>query len=226
MEFKSNDERGKYLVDACIAEYKTLRDESHQISSLLSNAIWLAITGYSLSTAAAATFSRGHVPNIFVVQIITTLFVIQSTAITIVYMSELWRYVRIGYYIKKYIEPLLRFDGASPPFWELWVSGQRVNILYYTTIIFLQSPVIAVIMLLLAGWSNFFENIKGRGIFCRVYGYLTQDQVMMCALFIALFVDVIVVYFLLKRLIKAKNGNFEAQKQEFGRAIYKKVYFD
>lgn len=149
-----------------LAEYKALRDESLRCAQLLSNAVWTAVTGFGLTAGIGAAFvgkvsetrSRLILPGVVI------LLCIQAIAISTIYLSELWKYIRVGYYLRTRVEA--HFVAANqgveaPMYWEHWIENQRARWLYLASLTFLQFPIgLSVAAGGVALWSwKFYDSI-------------------------------------------------------------------
>lgn len=194
---------------ARIAEYEALRAESDRSAQLLSNAVWIGVTGFGLTLAGAAAASAdGLEPAL--VPAVACLLGIQSFAITMLYLSELWKYVRVGTYIRIYIEgsfpPLDAKTYAPPMHWETWIDTNRAEGLHRTALIFLQAPIIIAAILLAFSATGALGRIEADSI--EYVGYLRKDPALAWALGLLLVADAVGFFLLRDKLLKARNGDF------------------
>lgn len=195
---------------ARIAEYQTLRAESDRSAQLLSNAVWIGVTGFGLTLAGAAAASTNGLQPV-VVPSVAILLAIQSCAITMLYGSELWKYIRVGTYIRVYIERYFcrhREKVYGPMHWETWIAGHRALGLHFAALLFLQSPILVIGMLLGALAIGWLEGLAGVSI--RYLRYLNVDPVLVWVLRLIVILDGGLICFLGLKLFKA------ARKQDFG----------
>ncbi len=171
------DQDARHLeIHIRLAEYQTLRSESDRISQFLATAIWVGLTGFALSIAAAGTLSSAGIARPKVVQATTVLLVFQSVAISTMYLSELYKYKRVGGYIRTHIESRLgaRLTKSQRPLnWETWIEPQRATALHVSSFVFLQSPVLATFLLLLNEWTDLISDAS---LFGKFAAYLHQDS--------------------------------------------------
>jgi len=162
-------QRDQGVNELILAEYQTLRAESDRISQFLANAVWVGITGFALSIVAAGTLTEAGLSRARVIQVILILVLFQSMAITTMYLSELYKYKRVGVYIRTRIEDRYGHYGPKkrPLYWENWIVIRRAKILHLSAIAFLQAPVVATLLLLadaarslLLGSSSFLSRIS------------------------------------------------------------------
>jgi hypothetical protein len=196
------------LGDARIAEYQTLRAESDRISQLLSNAIWVGITGFGLTVVAAASFANARMALPHIMQAIALLLAVQSTAISTMYASELWKYARVGWYIRDRIEKYFRSETDPPVVamdWETWIRKHRAKLLYQAALGFLQAPILGCLLMLIMDLFHW----PGPGTFVGQYaGYLVTDWTMAAALLSLIALDLVLMTVLYVRILRAQNGRF------------------
>lgn len=124
-------------------EYKALRAESLRCAGTTSNTLWLGITQFSLTLGAWAIFARDSIEFYLPLLIILE---IESLAASCIYLGELWKYARVGHYIREKIEnQILIYDTNNdirkrPLFWENWIINRRVKWIYVFSLAILQIP--------------------------------------------------------------------------------------
>ena len=194
-----------------LAEYEALRTESDRISQLLSNAVWAGITAFGLTIAGAAALVEKDSTPPLIVPCVALLLCIQSTAITVVYASELWKYIRVGSYVRKYIEFYFRrkYANTSPPMqWESWIAGHRARSLHIASLVFLQMP----ILLTLSAFFTIYVIYHGRipeGQSALTYlAYIDDDSFLNLFLLIIICLDAGAILWLISRLYRAGRGIF------------------
>lgn len=188
------------INELILAEYQTLRAESDRISQFLANAVWAGITGFALSIVAAGTLSESGLPRPRVIQSILTLLLFQSMAITTMYLSELYKYKRVGVYIRTRIEDRYKHYGSNrrPLYWENWIDNKRARILHISAIAFLQAPAAATSLLLV---EAAISNATGSTLlFTRISKHLIQDSAIFGFLFILFVVNLGLICILLIHL--------------------------
>lgn len=191
------------INELILAEYQTLRAESDRISQFLANAVWAGITGFALSIVAAGTLSESGLSRPRVIQLILALLLFQSMAITTTYLSELYKYKRVGVYIRTRIEDRYKHYGSSrrPLYWENWIDNKRAKILHISAIAFLQAPAAATFLLLAEAASS---KLAGSTLFfTRISKQLIQDSAILWLLGILFVVNsglVLILLIHLKRL--------------------------
>ncbi|MFA5908524.1 MAG: hypothetical protein WC815_07100 [Vicinamibacterales bacterium] len=197
---------------ARLAEYEALRAESDRSAQLLSNAVWAGVTGFGLTLAgAAAVAANGPMPPL-VVPAVALLLSIQSLAMTTVYASELWKYIRVGTYIREYIEPYfrLRAESSAPPMqWESWIAKHRATLLHISALLFLQGPIgvtFSGALLLVGVWMGWLRPADGTSV--KYVAYLGVDYLLFGALLLVIAVDVGMMIVLHRKLRQAEAGNF------------------
>ncbi len=193
---------------ARIAEYTGLRAESDRSAQLLSNAVWIAVTGFGLTLAGAAAASTNGVQPVLVPSV-ALLLSIQSVAITTLYASELWKYIRVGTYIRVYIEGYFRRQGdhrMPPMHWETWIVAHRALTLHIAAVVFLQVPVVVtggLLACVAAGWQ---ASASGASV---VYlSYVGTDGLLTRALWLVVLLDVVLLVVLGHKLWCARQGDF------------------
>ncbi len=201
-----------YHEDARLAEYEALRAESDRIAQLLSNAVWAGVTGFGLTFVGAAAFSNLHAARPLIVPSVALLVCIQALAISTVYASELWKYIRVGTYIRTYIESYFqsRYDHAPAPMqWESWINRHRAKGLHLASLSLLQAPIGLVV---LAGLLTLGFELAGvsatDGTTIKYLTYLGQDVVLATLIWATCIADVIAMAVLGRSLWLAERGDF------------------
>jgi hypothetical protein len=205
--------------DVRLAEYKALRDESLRCAQLFANAVWVAVTGYAVTVGVGASFlgkaggNGRQVREDLLLTAVLCLLCIEALAISTMYLSELWKYIRIGTYIRQYIEPQLsEVQLDRPPMnWERWIKKHRAKELYIGALTLLQLPVIVAAAGGLAGkvmsWSA--PSPAPRGSVAEFIGWLTSDRLLGWCLAVIVALDVFVVMWLGTRVMLAERGTFD-----------------
>jgi hypothetical protein len=203
----------KQADEARLAVYEALRAESDRIAQLLSNAVWAGITGFGLTLAGAAALADKVITPL-IVPSAALLLCIQSLAISTVYASELWKYIRVGTYIRVYIEPYFQIlcGGVTAPMrWESWIVKHRARALHTAALLFLQGPVGLIILACLThGLIQHIPWITGTGKTTGQYvEYLAYDPGLAIFLFGIITLDAILMFVLYRKLNRAEKwGDF------------------
>lgn len=168
----TGDERFERL---CLEEYKALRAESLRCAGIIANTVWLGITQFAITIVAAASFGKDNVVIRFTFLVLLS---VESLAASAMFLSELWKYARIGRYIREKIEKtyIEKEDDPSvktkPMFWENWIKHKRARLLYHISIIILQLPNIIIGITLLVflfptttKWLSLFDILYCLGPF-------------------------------------------------------------
>jgi hypothetical protein len=217
MEINSNSietnkasNRNPFLV----AEYDALRNESLRCAQLISNSVWIGVTGFGLVIAAGASL-LDKVPTIsgaLLASIVLIILCIQSIAISVIYLSELWKYIRVGYFLQTKIEPMFEIQiGAESQskHWEQWVKDHRASPLYLISIIFLQIPIILTLVLLII---YFFPGVlifvKGKSALSLLSIMVFKDLSIRFLLIFILLVNIFFIILLVRKVYYAKKGEF------------------
>lgn len=165
--------------DLIVEEYKALRAESLRCAQIISSTIWVGVTGL-LVTAAAGTAALGHVNQKSLFVVVLTLLCLQSFGASAMFLSEYWKYIRVGIYIRTRIEPLFEVppsqggelnasDAWRPLNWEHWIQDKRTAWFAVASLLVLQFPVITAIVLIAYGGltvtpTSMIEKV-GAGLF-------------------------------------------------------------
>lgn len=189
------------FIEFQLAEYQALRAESERISQFLANAVWVGVTGFSLSIVAAGTLSESGLSRSRIAQVTLILLLFQSMAITTMYLSELYKYRRVGVYIRTHIEERCKLYRTNrvPLYWESWIRKKRALILHLSAILFLQTPAIGAAFLLSINPLGPIPFAK-TSLFSRIASLLLQDmsaRLLLIAIIIANFILVIVLFYYL-----------------------------
>jgi hypothetical protein len=192
------------INELIVAEYQTLRAESDRISQFLANAVWVGITGFALSIVAAGTLSESGLTRPRVVQAILILLLFQSMAITTMYLSELYKYKRVGVYIRTRIEDRYKHYGSNrrPLYWENWIDNNRAKILHRSAVAFLQAPAVATLLLFLGASCS--KQTGGTSFFFRISKDLVQDGSILWLLGMLLMANFLLVFMLVRQLKRSK----------------------
>jgi hypothetical protein len=142
------------------------------------------------------------------------LLCVEAVAISAMYMSELWKYIRVGAYIRDKIEP--HFQTGLPGSvdrvmkWEVWIQGHRAKELYYGSLAFLQLPVLfAIAGFVAAVLTGAPRPDVGAGTVKQFLGWLVADPWLSAVLGVVFSIDLVVVLWLGVRLRRAERGTFE-----------------
>jgi hypothetical protein len=155
-------EEEKRFEQRRMEEYKALRTETIRCAGIISNAVWIGITQFTLTVAAATNFAKDS-PELRLLFLI--LISIQAIAATSMFLSELWKYARIGRYIREKIESEHKISGAfdflnSPMSWEAWINSKhagRSRVFTLVSLFILQIPIIICSATILA---YFFPPVR------------------------------------------------------------------
>ncbi len=134
------------LLEWPLEEYRALRAESLQCAQIATNTTWIGFSAFVVTVGgAAAVVDKVHAAA----GVAALLVLVQSVVASVVYLSELWKYARIGRYIRYKLEsPLISADHpeASPLFWEHWIANQRASWVYVFSLATLQLPVLSFLL--------------------------------------------------------------------------------
>jgi len=193
--------------DTRLAEFKALRDESLRSAQLLANAVWVAVTGYAVTIGAAAAFlgragTGGRaVREEMLLPAILALLCLEAMAISAMYLSELWKYIRVGAYIREELK--------LPTHWEQWIEQHRAYELYLGSLMYLQLPVIIAIcgggLSFSVAWGWFRAE---PGSVFEFVSWLGSDTLLAWILVATVVLDVLVVLWLSWRVLDARKGHF------------------
>jgi len=199
-----------------LAEYKALRDESLRCSQIFSNAAWLAVTGYGATIGVGAAFlnkvgSNARTVDEKLLLPATLCFLcLEAIAISAIYLAELWKYIRIGAYIRTEIEPALFASPTLPMRWEAWITAHRTKEVYVFSLLLLQLPVVAVfgawIIWTAAGWPSTQVSV---GSVEEFVSWIFTGSYLTKTLYLVLAVDVLMLGWFYARLSMAERGRFE-----------------
>lgn len=198
--------------EARLAEYEALRAESDRIAQLLSNAVWAGVTGFGLTFAGAAAFGGGSAALSLIIPSVALLLCVQALAISTVYASELWKYVRVGTYIRTYIEPYFQERHSASPApmqWESWIHRHRARALHFASLAFLQAPIGIMFLagLLLMG-VKLSWLCAAEGSSLKFLTYLESDAVLSGLILAICIADVFAMAILARSLRLAEKGDF------------------
>ncbi len=127
------------------------------------------------------------------------LLCLEAMAISSMYLSELWKYIRVGAYIREELQ--------LPTGWERWIERHRAYELYVGSLTLLQLPVLVTVAagaLSVVGTKVAPES----GSLLEWAGWLTRDGWMTALLSTVLLLDIAVVGWLVWRVTLATRGQF------------------
>ena len=164
----SKDDKVKIILE----EYKSLRVEGLKCYQGIVNCVWISLSAY-IFTILAATASvgtilakgDGHAKQsiLIIFEVAMSLILIQGAAAKVMYFKNLWKYKRLGEYIKNKIEIKFYDEDAKtlreqyPLYWEHWVSDKRLRFFYYVDIALLLMP--SIIFLFYFFYSNDIKSL-------------------------------------------------------------------
>lgn len=133
-----------------LEEYKALRAESLRCAQTVATTVWVGVTGFLVTIGAAIAAAR-YVQNYEYLLLVTLiLLVLQSLAASLMFLSDYWRFVRVGIYLRTKIEKQFEIDAPNrevwrPINWEHWIQGKRRAVWFPIASIFvLQLPALTV----------------------------------------------------------------------------------
>jgi hypothetical protein len=141
----------KYFDTLLLEEYKALRAESLRCAGFISNAIWLGITQFPITISTWALVKSKIDLSYYLLFIFILL---QSLLASIILLSELWKYARVGHYIRDKIEKYyinLNINSKInhvPLYWESWIRKRRANFYYEVSLFILQIPILLSLLYL------------------------------------------------------------------------------
>lgn len=128
----------------CIEEYKALRAESLRCGGIISNTIWIGVTQYAITCISVLALNI----KIYTFPLLIILLTLESISATVMFLSEVFKYSRIGRYLRCKIEKSFIISNFSelifrePMGWEHWIQDKRSKTFYAVSLIILQLPVI------------------------------------------------------------------------------------
>lgn len=134
----------------CIEEYKALRSESLRCGGIISNTIWVGVTQYAITCISVLALNI----KIYTFPLLIVLLILESISATVMFLSEVFKYSRIGRYLRCKIEKsFIIYDFRElifrePMGWEHWIQDKRSRTFYAVSLIILQSPVIVFLFTL------------------------------------------------------------------------------
>jgi hypothetical protein len=170
-----------------VEEYKALRAESLRCAQTVATTVWVGITGFLITSGAAVGAARFVQDHNALLQVSLIVLILQAFGASIMFLSEYWKFVRIGVYIRTKIEEQFETDVGGfaerdggetktwrPMDWEHWIQGKRRAAWFPLASLFtLQLPAAIVIVLSLAvgldavvagGPSNLLLVVAGRAL--------------------------------------------------------------
>jgi hypothetical protein len=109
----------------------------------VSNTVWLGVTQFVVTIGAAAAFAKDNVNLRLLVLVLLYLLSLTASAM---FLAELWKYARVGRYIREKIEKRLTVGVMEedvynrPMFWENWIKSRRAGKIYLVSLAILQLP--------------------------------------------------------------------------------------
>lgn len=134
-----------------LEEYRALRAESLRCAGIISNTIWVGITQYAATCIAVLALKSKFE---FAPLLLIILLMLESLASTSMYLSEIFKYSRIGRYIREKIESSFATDNSLtiqelPISWEHWILDKRSKLFYILSLFTLQVPILTCFFLLI-----------------------------------------------------------------------------
>src|SRR6266850_2905961 len=102
-----------------LEEYKALRAESLALATTITTTTWAAVLAFIGTCGAYATAQRQVEPALLIIALL-----LQSIASSVIFLQMLWKYARIGIYIRTRIERAIAATRLTEPmFWEQWIAS-------------------------------------------------------------------------------------------------------
>jgi len=142
----SENDRKVYVDEpqaALLAEYQALRNESLQCAQIISTAVWVGVSSYVVTMSAVFAVLR-YWPVALIPFL--GLLCLQALAASMMFLFGVWKYARVGAYIREYIESRLIDTRTSDKLlhWEHWIEDKRPKCFYVLSLILLQTPVLCI----------------------------------------------------------------------------------
>jgi hypothetical protein len=200
MKSKINDKYKDYVLE----EYRALREESLRSTSIISNTIWISTSTLVVTIGGGITILQEHqnLGSLFLI-----LVSIQSFAGSVMFLSELWKYVRVGYYIRTEIETKFQElskeeERKSPIHWEHWIEQRRATFYYLISLFVLLSPALIILCL----WFLALIDSNSPYDLLKWLIYIKNDSVLFIGILVISGLNLIFAcYMLLKIWIMIKN---------------------
>jgi len=188
----------------CLEEYRVLRDEGLRSAQIISTTVWIGISGFVVTVGVGAAIYR---EKPIVLPVIILLLFVQALASSVMFLSETWKYARVGKYIRNKIEKLFFSTDSpnemnSPLYWEHWIADKRINWFYYLSLFVLQLPVLVTSLALI---GKLFQK-DYPNLWLSEIGHCVGDKAYLMAFIIGIVViDIITVLFIGCKLIQEKK---------------------
>ncbi|MCI5161736.1 MAG: hypothetical protein D3917_06880 [Candidatus Electrothrix sp. AX5] len=184
-----------------LEEYRALREESLRSSAILSNTVWVSVSGFIITVGAFANAAKDF-PTIF--GYLPLLLCIQAFSATSMFLSEVWKYARVGVYIREKIEKSLfqnEFTGTpekNPLYWEHWISHKRASVYYLSVLVLLQLPVFVTIFIF---GISFFEWNFSIQVSTIADGVVSDIFILISTCFVVI-ADIFITIYLILKIIR------------------------
>jgi len=135
---------------ALLSEYQALRGESLHSAQIIATTLWVGISGFAVTVGAGFAAIKAHP---VVLPLAMGFLCLQALAASGMLLAEIWKYARIGSYIRSNIEARLApkegdKDNKRLLNWEHWIADKRPKWFYFLSLLLLQSPVLVIVSLL------------------------------------------------------------------------------
>lgn len=163
-KIEKNRKNGITFDTLAIEEYKALREESLRSAQFISNTVWIGLSGYLLGiTSFLFTINIDEKLRTSIYSITLIVLIIESIAASSMYLSEVFKYVRVGSYIRDKKEKLYNKHIKMKVYamnWESYIKNKRSNLFYIISLSILQLPVIFTILILINSLTKYFFLTK------------------------------------------------------------------
>lgn len=203
----AEEEQRKIFLSLCLEEYKVLRAESVRCMQLISNTIWIGLSGYVITLGAMAAVLKlypGFLPLVLI------LLAMQALSASVMFLAEVRKYARVGLYIREKIEKaFLPADVTDitkiPLCWEHWLSepGNRTRLFYAVSLMVLQLPVLGIITLAFA--SVVLDVLPTQGL-ARMGELLAEDVIFHAAMAVIAVLDILIIGYFVAGIYRQRNS--------------------
>lgn len=220
MDTSQKDSEAKQEIQKCkgnpetalLAEYQALRDESLRCAQIISTTLWVGISGFAVTVGAGLAALKAHP---LVLPLAMSFLCLQALGASTMLLAEVWKYGRVGCYIRKNIEACLvqreiGSDGKRLLNWEHWINNKRPMWFYVLSLLILQAPVLVAAFVL----ASF--HFKVRCVYSAMtsmHAQLGRDKEWICVLFFIVIAEFLITFVISLKVLLSYRRDFKPKER-------------